>query len=79
MRKLSENELLRQACIYAEQDRRSLVQAYDGMENDPVAREAASFVKQIRAYRLKRWGKTQLEVMVDEMVEKPIGEFIKES
>lgn len=56
-KKLAVDELLRLACIFAEQDRETFIEAYEKMPNDPARLEAEDVLKQIRAYRKKRWGK----------------------
>lgn len=69
MKKYATSELLRLACIYAEQDRLGLIDAYSGCdspEDEAMKAEWTEYVKQLRAYRLKRWGKTQFEKIVDE-------------
>ncbi len=65
-KKLSVDELLRCACIYAELDREGFVAAHDNMPNDPAAVKARAFLEELRAYRIKRWGKTDLEVIFEE-------------
>lgn len=67
MKKLPEDELLRLACIYAESDREALVAAYEHMPRDPERKRAERFLKQLRAYRLKRWGQTNLEATMEKM------------
>lgn len=59
------DELLRLACLYAEQDREGFLNCYSSMPNDPAALEAKAFLDQLRAYRKKRWGKTQLQAAMD--------------
>lgn len=55
--KLSVDQLLRMACMYADQDRAGFLAAYAHMPNDEAAVEAREFLGQLRAYRRKRWGK----------------------
>ncbi len=50
------NELMRLAFIYAEQDRGSLAGCYT--EGAPERDEAINLYEQLKAYRLKRWGRT---------------------
>lgn len=58
------SEMLRLACIYAERDQLEFVRCVK--ESDPdVAAETLKFVERLRAYRLKRWGKTKLEKAMD--------------
>jgi len=59
--KRSVSELLRLACIYAEQDRIGMAHCDGGEEG----KKAAQLAKEIRAYRLKRWGRTALESDLD--------------
>lgn len=61
MAKISASELLRLACVYAEQDRESFIVSYSHMPDDPACQEAMAYLKQLKAYRLKRWGKGVLE------------------
>jgi hypothetical protein len=56
-KKWSVSELLRLACIYAEQDRMAMAEA-DGGE---YGQEAKQLALAIRKYRIKRWGTTALE------------------
>jgi hypothetical protein len=63
------SELLRKACIYAEIDREAFVAAYSHMPDDPVAVEAREFLRELRAYRKKRWGQTKLERLTDQAKE----------
>ena len=66
------DDLLRLACIYAESDREALVAAYSNMPDDPVAIDAREFLRELRAYRKKRWGKTKLERIIDQSQETEI-------
>ena len=54
----SVSELLRLACLYAEQDREGFIAAYEGMEDEPACREAIEFLTELRAYRRRRWGRS---------------------
>jgi len=62
MKKLSVDELTRLAFVWAEQDRAALADCYHGV--GPEAQEAYGHAKQLKEYRLKRWGKTRLEKMI---------------
>ena len=64
--RFSVDELLRMACIYAEQDREAFIQAYAGLESDDAAVEAVQFLKQLRSYRRKRWGQSRRDVLDSE-------------
>jgi hypothetical protein len=74
-------ELLRLACIYAERDQLALLDAHR-LCNSPgdkrFKKGIANFIKQLRRYRIKRWGLTALETFIKEADEKTIGEIIKE-
>ncbi len=54
MKKMPINELLRLACLYAEQDRNGFIDAHSGMEDEPACVEAVEFLQQLRAYRIRR-------------------------
>jgi hypothetical protein len=62
-KKIPVDELLRLACCYAEADREDF--AYCHEEGTLEREEAMEFVRQIHAYRMKRWGKSQLEAILD--------------
>lgn len=59
--KLKINELTRLAFIYAEQDRRSLGDAYS--EGSEERKQYYELAEQFRQYRLKKWGKTEGDVL----------------
>lgn len=66
MKKLSVSELLRLACIYAEQDRIGLLDAYRGCnspEDVNFKEELTELIKQLRDYRIKRWGKSAIDIL----------------
>jgi hypothetical protein len=74
MSKLSVNELLRLACLYAERDQEGFIDAMSDLipdkpgqpedeDNKAAIRDAEAFVKQIRAYRLKRWARTEADTL----------------
>lgn len=62
-KKLSLKELTRMAFIWAEQDRASLADAWP--RGTPEHEQAKAEAAQLREYRKKRWGKTQMEVAVE--------------
>lgn len=65
-KKLPIDELLRLACIYAERDQQAFVEATcDSPSDAQWYQEAMDFVKQVREYRLKRWGRTASEALTD--------------
>lgn len=68
-KKLSTSELLRRACLYAEQDRLGMIDAYGNDDSEEEVRKSKAFLKQLQTYRLRRWGKTQMEVMAEEAAE----------
>jgi hypothetical protein len=67
MSRLKIDELTRLAFIYAERDQRALAEAYGHMPGDSAARRARSLAKQLRAYRLNRWGSTAEERLLGGM------------
>lgn len=73
MTKLKVSELLRLACIYAEDDRLGYADAYPA--GAPERAEALDLVRQLRAYRTKRWGKSKLEAGLETMVPVPVPEI----
>lgn len=74
-KKLTVDEMLRLACCYAERDQEAFLAAMDNCrgraEDDEIIARAEEFIKKVRAYRLKRWGKTRLEALCDDA--KPTG------
>ncbi len=81
--RLSVDQLLRLACVYAEQDRESWLVAMDncrGMPEDAEAiAKAEAFLAQLRKYRLRRWGKTRLEKALEGAVPVSPAEVIRNS
>ncbi len=62
MRKRTVSELTRLAFIYAEQDRLGYADAV--RQSDPEwYTEAMQLVKEMRAYRMKRWGKSRNDAL----------------
>lgn len=59
-KKRTVNELTRLAFIYAELDRDSMAKCCQ--PGDEYGQRQAQLAKEFREYRIKRWGKTQLEV-----------------
>jgi hypothetical protein len=66
MKKIPVDELLRLACIYAEETQREFASCNG--EGTPEYAEAMEFVGQLHAYRVKRWGKTELEGILEKAV-----------
>jgi hypothetical protein len=80
-KKLSEDELLRRACIDAEASQRELLAAWETVsdrEGKKFKRELLGFIEQLHAYRMKRWGKTQLEGACDRAIEIPLTQLLDE-
>ena len=71
-KKRSVDELLFLACIFAEQDRTGMADCDKG-EN---GQEAAQLAKEIRAYRLKRWGHTRLEREMESAERVPLTDIL---
>ncbi len=79
-KKLPVGELLRLACIYAERDQQEYARCIaKGTDAGMVAEqeETAAFLRQLRAYRLKRWGKTKLEATMATMTPVTVAEIAK--
>lgn len=81
-KKLPVDELLRLACIYAETCQTEWLDAIahcHDAEMNAEREKTKAFLEQLRAYRLKRWGKTKLEdalenaiaVSVEEVARRP--------
>lgn len=77
---MTEDELLRLACIYAERDQEAFFLAYEhciDAEGRRMQSQTKAFLKKLRAYRLKRWGRTALEAAMDECVPVSIEEIMR--
>ena len=72
---MSDDELLRLVFIYAEQDRETFVQSYPAGSRDPSVVKARKLVNAIREYRLKRWGRTAYEKMLESATEHSLDEL----
>lgn len=46
---MKDGEIVRLACIYAEQDRESFIEAYERMADDPACVEAMEYLKALRS------------------------------
>ena len=68
MPKLTASELLHRACILAE-----MSLACD--ENDVAFEEELDLLAQLRAYRIKRWGKSKIDSLQDGIERVPMNEF----
>ena len=62
VRRLGVDELTRRAFVWAEQDRSSLADAWG--VGTPERAEAESEYQQLKAYRMKRWGRTRMEQLL---------------
>ena len=59
-KKRTVSELLKEACQYAINDQVEFLEAIDGIEGYEKARgQTESFLKEIRAYKNKRWPRRQ--------------------
>jgi len=82
---LSVDELLRRACNYAEQDRVGFLAAMEpcrGGGDDELIAETEQFIKQLRAYRRKRWGKSTSDTLDEKLASmeaKPIQEVLRDT
>ena len=78
-KRLKVDELLRLACIYAEQDREEYLRCQP--TNDPhyqdIIAETKAFLKQLHAYRMKRWGPSVFEQMMADCRTMTAEEFCK--
>lgn len=75
-RKIAVGELLRLACVYAENDQRDFLEAIRDTDDQEMIARTKQFVDQIRAYRLKRWGRTKLEGQLAGMTPVKISEIV---
>lgn len=57
----SVDELTRLAFIWAEQDRAAMIDAW--AKDTPERAKATNQRNQLRAYRLRRWGRTEMEAL----------------
>lgn len=76
-KKLSVDELLRLACIYAERNQEAFLDSMKNMPDDKYYKQAEDFVDQIRKYRTKRWGRTILENIMLKCVPVSIADLAK--
>lgn len=74
-KKRSVGQLTRLAFIWAEGDRIALMDAYEHMQEDETYKEAFDDLKELRAYRLRRWGRTKLEAAIADATLKSISEI----
>lgn len=76
-KKLSTSELLRLACIYAETDREAMLDAIANTNDEEEKNKIRSFLKQLKDYRKKRWGETELEFFKRTTPSVPVHEIFK--
>lgn len=62
MKKLTVEELTRRAFIWAEGDRESFSQCWPDGSSEKL--EATDMARQLREYRMKRWGATAVETSI---------------
>lgn len=62
-RKLTVDELTRLAFVWAEQDRNAMADAWPAGSDE--RKEAEAECRQLRDHRMKRWGRTKLEAVMD--------------
>lgn len=81
-KRMSVSDLLRRACHAAELNTAELIAAYANC-TDPASQEfiqeEKDFLSQLVAYRTKRWGKGNLETVLDSMVEVSVIDLMAES
>ena len=65
------DELTRLAFIWAEQDRRSLAECWPAESKE--RRQCGKEAEALRNYRLKKWGRTKLEVILEDPTVRSIG------
>lgn len=70
-------ELMRLAFLYAQQDREGFLDAIRNSGMDDEERETRALIKELRQYRLKRWGKTKYEAAIEKAPSKTIDEIRK--
>lgn len=75
--KLLVDELLRLACIYAERDQFEYLRAISRSGDEKEIADTKAFIRQLVAYRKKRWGKTKLEEVIESGTPTPITEIAK--
>lgn len=76
--KLTVSELLRLACIYAETSAQEVLDAHDHCDDESaliLKEETRAFLKQLRAYRRRRWGLTRVEAVLAEARPVPLEEI----
>jgi hypothetical protein len=78
--KLSTNEMLRLACYYAERDQLAFLDSIancTGEDYAEIRKETERFIRQIHAYRMKRWGKTEGERIEDGLGSVALEELLR--
>lgn len=74
--KIKTDELLRLACLFAETDRESYLDAIAHTKDTKEIEETTAFLKQLRAYRLRRWGETEYEDSLKNTTLVPIQQIL---
>jgi acetyl/propionyl-CoA carboxylase alpha subunit len=75
------SELLRLACIYAEQDRLEFIDAMSSStseEDIEIVEQEKQFLKELVQYRKKRWGRSKTEKLFDNTTTKTVPEIVKD-
>ena len=70
------DELLRLACIYAERDQLEYLDAVSASDPEE-ARKTRDYLKQLREYRMRKWGRTKLEAWIDNATPVLVSEIRK--
>ena len=73
VRRLRVDELTRLAFVWAEQDRAGLADAWPRGSSERA--ECLDMVRQLRAYRMKRWGRTKLEAVLGSAKAVAVGDM----
>lgn len=77
--KLPVSELLRLACIYAERDQLEYLRCISNDDSEDglvLITETKKYIEQLQEYRIRRWGKTSLERIMDEGTPVTITEIV---
>lgn len=70
MKRIKVDELTWLAFLYGEQDRAAMADAWPKGSSERA--EAESVRAQMRKYRMKRWGRTAFEAMIENAESKPL-------
>ena len=69
------DELMRLAFLYAEQDREGYLDAISTTDNEGEKAETRALINRLRKYRLKRWGRTRHESLMEHAETKTVEEI----